>query len=519
MKYLMLYESFDSKVVNKVNKFLAKKVGVSASNDFIKSLKEIQGIYDFPISRVKDSDISYMPSKKAALIKAPKDWESYDRESDVYAFKFWFSLENGFLGKTGIGSKEMKFSNEGNNESFNETELEYIKNTLGIKKGDLKPVNDYSELYLYNGKEVIGYFSEFLEFRNLSKATIFIDSPYIYAIQDVSSGGEPGIDGWSRYGKYSWCLGRENDPGHDHKKLHTYEKSDRGLNIIGYKGDNILDWNLPVDGKYLDSWLYSDYDKSIVENADFCIMFKIDDVIKSGYKKLSTTRKERVESKKDATALYTDKQIKNLNIERYMTTLIDKMGISKKSKFSDLKKLEKVIKIAICFRYPIYSQFSSRGFLRLIDIFSERLIELIKYNDEYSLTPIREKLIEMNIDSLKKSNIYKKSEEIILGSNDKLLTEIFEKISVINKKITNYINNQDIETLSDLQSIKYKLDYISNIFNDEITGRLKIDELLKNMDDVEIIEEYINRIVGYDGLEEDIKKIKNIERYIDSILN
>lgn len=515
MKYLMLYESFDSKVVNKVNKFLAKKVGVSASNDFIKSLKEIQGIYDFPISRVKDSDISYMPSKKAALIKAPKDWEGYDWESDVYAFKFWFSLENGFLGKTGIGSKEMKFSNEGNNKTFSETELEYIKNTLGIKKGDLKPVNDYSKLY--SGKEVIGYFSEYSEFRNLSKATIFIDSPYIYAIQDVSSGGEPSMDGWSRYGEYSWSLGRENDPSYDHKKLHTYEKSGRDLNIISYKEDNILNWNLPVDESYLKSWEGNDPD--IIENSDFCIMFKIDDVIKSGYKKLSTTRKERVESKKDATALYTDKEIKNLNIERYMTALIDKMGISKKSKFSDLKKLEKVIKIAICFRYPIYSQFSSRGFLRLIDIFSERLTELIKYNDEYSLTSIRERLIEMNSDSLKKLNLYKKSEEIILGSNDKLLTEIFEKISVINKKITNYINNQDIETLSDLQSIKYKLDYISNIFNDEITGRLKIDRILKNMGDVEIIEEYINRFVGYDGLEEDIKKIKNIERYIDSILN
>lgn len=516
MKYLMLYESFDSKVVNKVNKFLVKKVGVSASNDFIKSLKEIQGIYDFPISRVKDSDISYMPSKKAALIKAPKDWEGYDWESDVYAFKFWFSLENGFLGKTGIGSKEIKFSNEGNNEPFNETELEYIKNTLGIKKGDLKPVNDYSKLY--NGKEVIGYFSEYSQFGSLSKATIVMDSSLIYAIQDVSSGGEPGIGGWSRYGKYSWALGREGNPSYDHKKLHTYEKSGRDLNIISYKEDNILNWNLPVDESYLKSWEGDDPD--MIESSDFCIMFKIDDVIKSGYKKLSTTREERVESKKDATALYTDKEIKNLNIERYMAALIDKMGISKKSEFSDLKKLEKVIKIAICFRYPIYSLISShRGFLRSIDIFSERLIELIKYRDEYSLTMIREKLITMNDNSLYISNLYKKSEEIILDINDKLLTEIFEKIGVINKKITNYINNQDIKTLSDLQSIKYKLDYISNIFNDEITGKLKINRLLINMGDVEIIEGYINRFVSYDGLEEDIKKIKNIERYIESVLN
>src|SRR5690606_38434573 len=104
-------------------------------------------------------------------------------------FKFWFSLEEGYLGYTGIGNKEVNFERQGANHPFDKEEINYIKEQLNIKKGELKPVINYKTLT--HGQEVIVYFENSLDLNRLGKAKIFVEERDLYAIQDVFSGRYP----------------------------------------------------------------------------------------------------------------------------------------------------------------------------------------------------------------------------------------------------------------------------------------------------------------------------------------
>lgn len=519
----MIYEAFRSEVVSKLNKFLVKKIGKGQSNSFIRSLRSVQKIFNFPISEIKDEDVKYLSAKKSLQIKAPKDWTpSSDNISyDIYAFKFWFSLERGFLGQSGIGSKEIEYEEDsyGKNKPFDKKEVDYIKNKLGINKGELEPVKDYSKLK--HGQEVIGFFNSESNWSALGKAKIYIDDDSLFAIQEVSNGGEPNSGNWRNWGSLSWSLGDiYGDIGSDHKKLHIYKETEEELHIKGEddkdEEENPLTWNLPIDGTYLENWRY--YDKSIIEDADFCIVFYIDDVIKRGYKKVSGYRAEREEIRKGATALYTDEQVKNMNIERYMTDLISRMGIKSGSEVEDLKSLERVLKMSICGRFPIYALYSARS-KDYIRGFISDLQEVIRYKGDYEFDNLKERFIRYKKDFSNYKKYYNESEKIIMNSDNSLLLDVFKSIKEINDEITSYINSQKISTLSDLQSIYLKLDYIKNIFEANETGDLNVYRLIRNMYDISDVKYYSNDYYADEQLEEDLKKLKNIKRYIKSVLN
>lgn len=506
MKHLMIYEAFTSDVISKTNKFLSKKVGKNSSKEFIRQLNGIKKRFDFPISEIKDENIEYLSTKKAVSIKAPKDWKPShsDLDYEIYAYKFWFSLENGFLGETGIGSKEIKYSESyrGRNKKFDSYQLDHIKNNLGIKKGKIEVVTDYSRLN--QGQKVIGNFSDYSELERLDIATIFIENDNFYAIQSVASGGNPNSDNWQRYGRYSWNLGSIGNIGNDHRNLHIYTKTDDDLHYaedLEKSDDNILNWNLPTDGKFLDDWRGNDI--KIIENSDFCVVFYIDDVIKSGYKKVSGIKSDRTESKKGATALYTDEEIKKINVSRYFDKILSNMGIKTDSTYDDIRNLEKVIKMSICGKYPIYSlldidvNYTIRSFISKLD-------DLIRYQSDYELDNLRRYYIKKKRQNLDKSLEYDKlNQKYKKGKIEKVV----ELVSKIDNIIVTYINNQSISTISDLKNIYLKIDYLSNLLSDSHTGQI----------------ECLNYIIGgsyfdpSDYLENDIKKLENIIRYITPV--
>lgn len=518
----MIFEAFESNVISKVNKFLTKKIGKLQSDRFIEELKRLKDNFEFPINQIKDSDVEYLSKKKAINIKTPSDWEPKS-DYGIYVFKFWFSLEEGYLGYTGIGDKEIEFEDgSGNkiNRPFSDEEIKFIKDKLNIKKGELKPVTNYNSLM--HGDELIGYFDSVEDSDKLAKAKLFISGDSLYAIQNVSGGSTPNGTNWQNWGPYSWCLGNINEPGNDHKKLHKYTKTDEDLHVIlkdVKSTNNIFNWNLPIRYDYLSSWNDSNYGIDVIEKADFCLMINFDNIISRGYKKVSATKAERVERRKDAAALYTDEQIKNINIDRYMTTLINRMGISVQTDVNDLKSLEKVLKVTICDRYPIYSLFSSDG-LDFMRRFISDLKDVIRYKgDEYEFKTLKDRFIRVKKENISYSNSYKQSEDIIFKSDNQILIDIFNKVKSINNKITDYINKQDIKTLSDLSSIYYKLEYIRRIFEDESIGDLKVRSMIRNMYDTYDIKYYIEQYRDTDYIKQDIDKLNNIDRYIDSILN
>ena len=202
-----------------------------------------------------------------------------------------------------------------------------------------------------------------------------------------------------------------------------------------------------------------------------------------------------------------------------MSTLINSIGISTKTEISELNSLERVIKIAICGKYPIYSLFSADAEI-FIKRFSNDLRNVIRYKgDDYEFTNLKNRFMRVKRDNSNYIKSYQKSEKIIFDSENKDLIDIFNKIKLINDKVTKYINEQNIKTLSDLNSVYFKLKYIMNILDDDQIGDLSIIGMIRNMYDIYDIKGYIEYYRDKHYIVEDIDKLNNIERYIDSILN
>jgi hypothetical protein len=520
----MLYESFKSDIISKVNAFLVKKFG---KNDFLEVIRTLKDNFDLPISEIIDSDIKYLKKENALKIKPPTDWES--NKYDIYAIKIWFSLDNGLLGYTGIGNKIIT-----SNDSFKDDEIEYIKDNLDIKKGRLIPFSK-SDGYkdLKTGDDVISYISMTSK-RNIISSKFFIENEEAYAIQNRHEGGSPVNNFWKDFGKYSWSLGKINRPSSDHSKLHKYIKSDEDLHVYE---DEIFVKNLPISRTDLIEWSTSweaKYKKSIIEDSDYSVVIYLDDILKRGYKKVSDTKKERKEIKSGA--FLTDEEVKEMNIERYLDSLFNKLNIED---IDNIKNLEKYIKIVLCWQYPVYSLFYLEPNYKLKS-FIGILSELIKYKDRFDkddiitqINTLKKYFISNYKHNTKILKIFKKSEDYIFNLEDNStsrlagysysgIKESFKVIKEINDMIYDYIKKLKIETISDMSSIVHKINYIHSIFNDPNIGKLDISTLLNNYMDVGYyIETKIDDLVKYEKYDntKDIKKLNNIKKYIKSILN
>jgi len=345
-RYQFLNEAFDSKAISKTLSFLDKNFNKTTKDEFLNVLKKMKDNYDYPIDKIDDSFIKYTNKKEAIKIKF--DGEIHN-DWGIYCLKFWFSLELGYLGYTATSNRIKEYKQSKGNESFDGNELSHIKST-GIRTGKITPVVDYS--LLKDREKVVGYFSDYLDDDKLSIATIIIYDNIIYAIQDVADGNSPPREtGWLEFGRYSWSIGKNDQIGQDHQKLHHYEFDNEPLRVEEVEkevitSDNPLDWNLPVkkgNGRISD-WK-SDYssigDEEELEKADFSIILFFDDMINPDkaeyYERPSDISKEREESRKGALKLISDEEIKKVNIERYLNQIVSKIGVSIDK--SDVKNL------------------------------------------------------------------------------------------------------------------------------------------------------------------------------------
>jgi len=345
MKYLKLYEAFESTALSKAIKYLSNKVDKDSVNRFRSRLLKLQEQLDIPISKISDKDIKYLNRNQALKLRSDKDSEN---PRGIYCLKFWFSLNEGYIGFTSTGNQVYKFEERKRRgsygEKYSDEEVDYIKNNLGIKTGNLTPVKNY-DTDLKHGSFVIGVFSDDGEdLSRLGLAKIWRDGDYAYAIQNVASGGssDNDIDGenWTdwrndesfgpRRFSDSWSLNSVHSPGDDHHKLYIYTPSEEPLTVEGYQKtikeegeENPLDYNLPTNSRFqVGNWF--NYDWSInsyedLKRADFAVVLILEDLFK--LKTVSSINKERKESKEGASKFLSDDTIRRMNIERYLTAL------------------------------------------------------------------------------------------------------------------------------------------------------------------------------------------------------
>jgi hypothetical protein len=224
MRNIMLFEAFRSNALSKIFRYLKsdKKLNNNEINLFKSALSQIRGIYDIPLDNISDEYIKYMNYNTAIKLKSG----DVNNKWGVYAIKFWFSISKGYLGFSGIGNEEYKFSDYGNfDDRFSSRELEYIKNNLGIKTGILTPVRNGD---LSDGDLVLAYYSSSIELSRLGLGKVSVSNGNFYASQNVSDGDGRPISGYI----YSWSLGTVYRQGNDTFKLHKYRESSDELRYM-----------------------------------------------------------------------------------------------------------------------------------------------------------------------------------------------------------------------------------------------------------------------------------------------
>ena len=540
MKYLMLFEAFEANALSKMMTFLAKKTDSNSKEKFRDKLKTLITQLDIPIDKIKDSDIKYLNRVQALKLKGEKDSDS------IYCLKFWFSMDEGYLGFTGTSNVTMDFNeyisgsrrrgSSDKNSPFTNRELDYIKNRLDIKTGSLEPVKNYENIR--HGQLVIGIFSD--DEDNLDRlgfAKIWrSENNQLFAIQDVTSGGSPedNINGqnWRDWGyRYSWSLDSVYSPGSDHCRLHIYTPSNEPLHIVGdkkeveeVKVENPFNFNLPITRDYsLTEWgdtTWSIDGYKSVEKADFSIVLMVDDIIKSVETKVSNVRKSREESKEGATSLMSDSDIKEANIKRYLLGLISKMGIALDT--SNLQNLQKLVIKAVCDEFAFISIYKERPDFDNLNQIIKNIYNMMSVEDESDKKYYLERAItyyqslNANSDDYKKN--YVESLEIIKKSDSTQIKEFFDITMKIGDKIKKYLLSQNIQSIEDLRMIIVKLKSIRTISRENefnFSGFIKsiLDEFNYKND----VEYYIKEYGDRDASKELIK-LKHLERYVDSLL-
>lgn len=554
MKYLKLFEAFEAQALSKVLKFLSDKVGKESSNNFKDSLKIIMNIYNIPIDKIKEYDVKYLSKKQAVTIDNKEDVENL---FGVYCIKFWFSLEEGFLGYTGVGNTKINFedwkkqwTNRHKNETFSDDELDHIKSELDLKTGLLKPVKleDYRDLQ--TGDEVVAYWwGEDIRYDRLGLAKIWRYGSGIFAIQNVTSGGRPDntiqdLNGeqirWTDLGRYSWDMGSVNYPADDHKKLHRYIRNEEPISIYGReeeKIESIYDFNLPIssDGE-LTNWRsnrsISSYEQ--IDKSDFCVVFYIDNMLDPDkaefYETPRDIKKQRLEDREGATKLLSDREIKKMNIERYLNVAVSKMGINIDLN-TDFKNLQNIVKTSTGGEYAFFSLFTDYPTLDFISEFSSALINLLRTSDasdkKYYIN--RAAGIYKNSKDSKEgaTSRYKETMDIINSTADEETKKFIGEVMNLSGFIKSYIESQNIKTIEDLKMLYYKLRSVRSLILDSDfrfnNYRNLIEETFYPSDARRACERLKERrkdnITEVERFEkEDYKKLKNIERYIKSIL-
>ena len=513
-KYLKLFEAFESSAIRSVLSYIGDKVSKSEKEKFLNHLRNIlMESYDFPIDKISDGQVRYISAKKAFEIQVPENYD-ISNPRGIYALKFWFSIDKGYLGFTGIGKLEGISDTSG---EFTDTEMNYIKDDLGLKTGKLIPVTNYS--VLKTGDEIVCYFSDYEHLRYLALGTIFIEGEKLFGIQDVADGGTPFGD-WMQYGRKSWNMGEIDYPADDHSKLHIYRRGSEDLEIVVLNNKELA---IDRDGNLTTRRDAYSIKRADLEDVDFAVVVYIDDLI--GDESVSDIKKLRSEEKKGATALMSDSEIKKLNYQRYLSKIIELYGLTIKSTESELRNLQNMIKSVSCGDMILFALMSDHPSIPTnVDRITKNIKNLINSSENekpHYLEELSRRFKDQKEESVKFNNRYKGSIERVKESGDEKTNELIGKMVFLSQKIQKYLTDSKIETLDDLLFIRHKLESIKNFVNEQ-GGNFSggVDTIIRNFyyNDGDV-----NRGAQVSSkeqnLDKDVRIVNLMERYIDAILH
>lgn len=371
MKYLKLFEAFESKIMSKTLKYLSK----DSKDRFFKMMKAYCEKYDFPFSKLNDDFFEYLPysaalkkyisvgdivedckakseevlDKSIAVVgdvctkgKVKRTWGKGTRDvdcptcsgtgkikvgvkadapEDYELTKIWLDDSGDIIAITYTDGKT-----PGGISSSLTTELKMENFKQGERVTRLTQLKNLEYIYVVKGNnEAVGYsIVENGKYYLISNNRELADSN-----DDLLPRGD-----WKKYGKYSWILRHEGSNYYD--KIYKMESiySNDSVNHFAYN---------KVTTKAKSGW-YVKKETAVgfedLKKAKFAIIFDSGKAKKTEYEKVSDKVAKRVDYKFGAAAFEKPEDIKTQNFDRWITKLASKnVG----GKLSDLGSLDTYI--------------------------------------------------------------------------------------------------------------------------------------------------------------------------------
>lgn len=470
----MLFESFESKHLNKTLAYVK-----DGKQDFLNMLKSIASEIDIPLSKIDDSCLKYMSYNNAIKLKVDEEFTSCSNcegvgtikrkwgrgfrsitcpecngagkilkmTDDIKYFKFWFNKEGKYLCTTAIDGKYHK----------NEKDLDLWTKTKSNKDQIIN-----SELK--TGTKL--YYDD--ESRGIIIGTLFIDNNNEkFLINNTRGVSTPTGRKWQEYGRKAINIFNINND----------------IYILSDEKQNDIYWNLEVkirsyriDKEFLN--------KEILKDADFAIVLDFKKQSEVDFKKQSDIKLNREIAKSNATALMSDDEIKEMNLNNYIKQLTD-IDLSK-GLLKLINRIPSIFGGDNCLYY-IHNRKNIDDFKDIIDYlyqymresdevkikdYSNMISNIIKslYDEEsYSKNKINKRIT--SIKNYYENDYYQND------GRDEIVKKILYKLEEVSLKINNNLLKRNISTVEDMTLLLFKINGIS-----ELTEKLSY--YLKN---------YINR--------------------------
>lgn len=511
MKYLKLFEAFDSNILNKTLGFIKDR---NEKESFVSLLRNIFNSIDFPFSKISDEYFDYLPFQKAleksnmsgdepceatsekefpqyavegakcegGLLK--RKWGSRVRQvecpvcngtgikpkrAEIKLLKFWFDKDGKYIATTAVdglvkkyrnGSERTKTTRSTGRTSFSSNLDDYDVVKINLSFSDIYELSTGDFVYFTNNEGRSGV------------AYVYRSGGNVYFLQNFASGSSPTSGNWYSIASNSWIIGSPDDYRVVNLLKLKTEKPELKEEIDPYTWNtttNIRRGSLQLG----DSSIFSE-----VKNAHFAIILDFGKLKKSGYEPKSDIVADRDERKSGATALMSDEDIRKVNLNRYMDEITKRSDIV--SNISNVDKVAKrmlggnlVLFLALGQRSRFYQDFTSliENYYYFVDCSEEE--------KEYYLKRLNDN-IKSNYNRVSKSveninNGLKTTKLKLKNNNDNPnYLKMIEKIEEISKLTYQRFSDIKLETIEDLEVFARKLQSIREI---AFSSRYKVSKL------------------------------------------
>lgn len=500
MKYIKLYEAFESEKLTKTLGFIKEK---EDRNRFLGDIKKICNQIDYPYSKLTDDNFQYLPYKAALNVNAIKSdtpcdatskkafpefgiegevchggkifrmWGTRRREvvcpicngtgvkktkPEMKWVKFWFSAEGKYVATTAVDGQIRKGSmRRSTGKSYTGTlNLSDYKEVGVVSLSDLK--NGDVVLVTINNEPTVCYI-------------IIGSNGRAYAIQDRHSGSSPDnvpSDVWRQYGSRSWVLASTGDYTGFIKLLSPKVESEETQ--VESQPDPIT-WNVVVSiNRYGSGFDTSSKDvEDAIKDAHFAIVMDFGKIKASKFKEKSVIKGEREESREGAVALMTDDDIRKANLQRYIDKISKSVDLS--NGFSDITK---ILPRFFGGRLALVYTFRGRNF----DDFNYIINDIFKFmkstNDNDKLRWAKEATgtlndtYKSNISTNKRyNNHFEFTRKEIEKNGKQEYNRLLDKLMELSEKINSSLLQKPIESLEDLELTYRKLRSLKDILRSD----------------------------------------------------